>query len=97
MYVLFLNDMRSSNIENIQPAAWAESESELHDLMAREIVPEYVTDERWHRTFRQGGPLEWFNAPFYGARLTQYIPTPEEVAEEHRQVINRLKGELVRA
>lgn len=65
MWVLFLNDMRSSNIENLQPVCRAETRSALDALLQREAVPGY-RDGQWGKSFRQGGPLEWFNPPWSG-------------------------------
>ena len=63
-WILLLNDMRSSNIEILVPVARAENRSDLEALLTREKVTPYRTDDRWCKSFRQGGPLEWFNAPF---------------------------------
>lgn len=65
MWVLYLNDMRSSHIETLTPAVRAESRQQLLDLLERERVESYRSDDgRWAKSFRQGGPLEWFNPPY---------------------------------
>lgn len=62
VYVLWLNDMRASNIENLQPVAWAESSECIEGLLRRERVDGY-RDGQWGKSFRKDGPLEWFNPP----------------------------------
>jgi hypothetical protein len=64
MWVLLLNDMRAANIENIQPVCIAETKQELLNLLEAERVERYTTDNRWGKTYRQGGPLEWMNPPW---------------------------------
>lgn len=61
-YVLMLNDMRASNIENLTAVKASANRQELVDFYETEKVPSYRTDERWVKGFRQGGPLEWFNS-----------------------------------
>lgn len=64
-WFLRLNDMRSSKIEYSEVVCWAETEQELADLLEREKVEGY-DDGKWGKSFRQGGPLEWYNQPFDG-------------------------------
>jgi hypothetical protein len=78
MYVLVLNDMRSSNIEHLTPVACAESYAELEALLSRERVEPY-SDGRWGKSFRAGGPLEWRNPPpnaFGEPPIVQFNPAP---------------------
>jgi hypothetical protein len=63
MWVLLLNDMRASNIENLQPVCRAESYQELLNYVKREQVEPY-RDGQWAKVFRKDGPLEWFNPPW---------------------------------
>lgn len=63
MWVLMLNDMRSSNIENMFPVCRAESYDALLAFVDREKVDPY-RDGPWGKNFRVGGPLEWYNPPF---------------------------------
>jgi hypothetical protein len=65
MWVLCLNDMRASNIENLQPVCRADTREQLESLLHREAVEPY-RDGQWGKSFRAGGPLEWFNPPFAG-------------------------------
>ena len=63
MWVLLLNDMRSSHFEDVHPVFRAETREELDRLLQSEKVSSY-RDGRWAKSFRQGGPLEWFNYPY---------------------------------
>lgn len=63
-YVLALNDMRAGRIQDTYPVCWSEDPEELEALMERESVEPY-RDGTWGKTFRQGGPLEWYNRPFF--------------------------------
>ena len=63
MWVLYLNDMRSSNIEILVPVARASTKEDLKAFVARNEVTPY-DDGGWGKIFRQGGPLEWFNRPY---------------------------------
>jgi hypothetical protein len=62
MYFLYLNDMRSSNIETLTPVAKGSSVEALKAYVESEKVP-YYEDGRFGKGFRQGGRLEWFNYP----------------------------------
>ena len=65
MFVLQLNPMRS-NAENVVPVVRAETEQRLRDFLANETVESYVDEgsaHPWHKAFRKGGPLEWYNPP----------------------------------
>ena len=63
MFVLSLNDMRSSKIEHKEFIGWAETAEPLERLLAEEKVEEYE-DGQWRKSFRKDGPLEWYNTPF---------------------------------
>jgi len=64
MYVLCLNDMRSSKIEILQDVARAETKEQLKAFVEKHKVEPYLTDERWSKVFKQDGILEWFNPPY---------------------------------
>jgi len=70
MWLLQLNDMRAPQIEIMTPVARAESADELMALLTREESTPY-RDGPWHKGFRQGGPLEWFNPPL--GQLDSYL------------------------
>jgi len=63
MWVLLLNDMRSPNIENLSIVGRAETREQIEQFLASEKVDGY-NDGRWGKSYRAGGPLEWFNPPW---------------------------------
>lgn len=60
--VLFLNDMRMAHIEMVEPIAKADSREEIEKFLEAEKVPLYQ-DGPWSKSYRAGGPLEWYNVP----------------------------------
>lgn len=86
MWVLLLNDMRSSKIEILCPVVRAETKQELLDFLAREKVPAY-RDDGWSKNYRQGGPLEWFNPPWGINRDEEFqdVGTEDDWAEGARR------------
>lgn len=72
MFILQLNPMKAGE-NDVSVVARAESPEELIKLMEQEKVPQYQTDGRWVKVFRQGGPLEWFNAPL-GEAMPNGVP-----------------------
>lgn len=62
MWILQLNDMRSSKIEISTTVVRAETKEELESFIERERVEGYH-DDNWGKGFRKDGPLEWFNQP----------------------------------
>lgn len=91
MWVLFLNDMRSSNIENVEPVARAYSKEALEAYLAREAVDGGYSEEtdysgalsrRWGKTYRKDGPLEWYNPPWNdGPEHFRYVGTEQDWVE----------------
>lgn len=80
VWILVLNDMRSSRFEQLTPAARASTREQLVDLMDEERVPSYK-DGSWGKSFREGGPLEWFNQPDqyrFDAHLVDYTEVLEQ-------------------
>lgn len=67
MFILLLNNMKSAKIEYSDEVCWAETREALVEFMRRESVSTYE-DEHYgkcfSKTFRKGGPLEWYNRPF---------------------------------
>jgi hypothetical protein len=66
-YALYMNDMRSSNIEMRSFVCWSRSREALEKLLEDERCEPYSDDSpreghhRWAKSYRKGGPLEWFN------------------------------------
>jgi hypothetical protein len=63
VWLLQLNDMRSPQIEIMTPVLYGHTLEEIRAFVHAERVPNY-RDDRWGKSFRQGGPLEWYNPPF---------------------------------
>ena len=66
IWILQMNDMRDDRIEIMSTIAWAHTHLELLDLVRSESVDLYVDEVNgchWSKTFRKGGPLEWYNIP----------------------------------
>lgn len=64
MWLLRLNPV-TDRAESVRIVAWAETEQQLLDFLQQESVEPYK-DDRFHKVFRQGGPLEWYNPPYNG-------------------------------
>jgi len=60
-YGLMLNDMRESNIENIQCVKVSSNKQELADWYNSQLAESGWEDGRWHKVFKQGSQLEWAN------------------------------------
>lgn len=93
MWFLQLNDMRSAHVEDLQPVFRSESKGTLEKLLTDERVDMY-RDGKWCKTFRQGGPLEWFNAPSANGDAWINVPALVEVVEEESV---RIAAEAARA
>lgn len=68
MWILRLNDMRWAHVEDLATIARAETKEELRAFVDRERVPAYLDEgvnsygpTKFHKCFRKGGPLEWYN------------------------------------
>lgn len=62
LFALVLNPMQD-RAEAQSLIAFSESKEELTTLLRDELVEPYK-DENWRKTYRKGGPLEWFNPPY---------------------------------
>lgn len=61
-YVLALNDMRSSNIENLTAVQFFTDRDAAVAWYEEQLNPDgYWKDGHWGKVFRAGGPLEWYN------------------------------------
>ena len=63
IWLLALNDMRSSNMENLTFVCWSSSMDDLRKFLEYEQVTSYW-DGSWGKSFRKFGPLEWYNPPW---------------------------------
>lgn len=99
IFVLSLSMMRDEKYETSDRiVAWSASREALENFVARERVEPWVDENpamanlngtyRYHKVFRKGGPLEWFNPQ--SARYPESIfpiLSPEEFAEGARQKV----------
>lgn len=101
MWVLSLNDMRNSNIENLTPVAKSATKEELIDFIQRETCEPYVDEidgYRWIKAFKKGGPLEWMNHPYTSEdhRAFQFVGTEDDWAanarKKYRELMNDIPG-----
>jgi hypothetical protein len=89
MWILQLNDMRMPKVEMMTPVARADSREEIIALLERERVESY-RDGQWGKSFRKGGPLEWFNPPWDENECIQNLGTLEEWLDLTRQKWERV-------
>lgn len=74
-YALLLNDMRSSNIENIQVVKMSGTKEELVNYYKSLLVEPYIDEgvpHNWNKTFKRGSELEWFNPVHNLDRMNDY-------------------------
>ncbi len=75
LHILFLNDMRHTHFDDLTPVAWADSLESLKKFVDGQRVPTYKdTPGRWTKTFKVGGPLEWYNPPYDEEQYYRPIP-----------------------
>lgn len=78
LFVLLANRMTHAHVEQMSVVCYAETEQELVDLLDKELVEPY-RDGQWAKTFRKGGPLEWYNRPCEysdGSGITAVVQEP---------------------
>lgn len=74
VWVLFLNDMRMSHIEMVEPVAKGDTREEIEKFLEEEKVPLYQ-DGPWSKSYRAGGPLEWYNVPLASENPIREVDT----------------------
>jgi hypothetical protein len=77
-WILSLNDMRFSHVEELIFVCWAYSIEELKEFVNQETV-EYYKDDKWGKTFRKFGPLEWYNRPWEHDEGKHFLQAPPTV------------------
>ena len=75
-WILNLNDMRFPHVEDLVYVCWANTLEELQAFVNREQVETYK-DDKWGKTFRKFGPLEWYNKPWNEA--DHYLQVPPTI------------------
>ena len=63
VFVLRLNNMREAKCEVLTAVCRAESREALEAYVRSEMAESQYVDGHWHKTFKAGGPLEWYNPP----------------------------------
>ena len=105
MFVLMANPMRD-RFEVLRPVARGSTREALIAFIARERVEHYVDEfpgghgnelERnyaFHKVFRKGGPLEWFNMPDINAAigLAQMRKYPGELLPDRKRMFERYRA-----
>lgn len=81
MWILNLNDMRSSNIETQTTVARADTMEDLQDFLKSQETEPYI-EGRWQKFFKKGSLLEWFNKPFKGEPTFIILRTKEDFLQE---------------
>lgn len=93
MFVLVLNDMRFAQVEQTIGVVRAESSEEILKFLERERVESY-REERWWKSFRKGGPLEWFNPP-YDHELPRMILNVGTLEDWMHKAADRYRDEVL--
>ena len=75
---LFLNPVTASG-QDLAVAVVARSRADLEKVLVDERVEPYV-DGQYHKVFRRGSLLEWYNPPLGELRI-QEVPTRLELEE----------------
>ena len=89
MFILYLNDMRSSNIEILTRIAKADDPTTLHNLMTDCEGP--WADGKWNKYYRKDSPLEWCNPPYDpGTDGVIEVLSIEEYVEDQRKRYQKL-------
>lgn len=98
MWILRLNRMTDPNIEMMTDVAIAETKERLEQFLKEESVPFYqdeVNDRTWGKSFRQNGPLEWFNPPTSYDHNFVKIKTKEEYMQDYDDQLFKMKSRLI--
>lgn len=59
-FMLYLNPM-PANCEKVNLVAIAYEEGKLKQWYRDQFAEKPYQDDRWHKTFKKEGPLEWYN------------------------------------
>lgn len=95
MWMLRLNDMRSSNIENLQNICVAESKEELESFLKNQEAESYNdtgsnsihgSSYTYQKSYKKGGPLEWYNKP-YEFQIDKHVFSLDQYREYCKQLM----------
>lgn len=104
MWLLRLNDMRTSHREGLVTVCRAETREELEELVRDETVEHYTDPAEpkekesylFHKTFRKDSTLEWYNRP-WGDQSYVYLGTKEDHLREASYSWDRMLEEIPEA
>ena len=94
MFALVLNDMRSSNIENLMVVKASENRQELVDFYKQNLAEKPWEDGRWSKAFKKDSPLEWNNPAHNIDELGLYgegIQDAGDISEENALKLRNTK------
>ena len=109
MWILFLNDIRDPKPESVKAVFRAENKDELQALVAREAVAPYeeAIEHMWgkgkvpthSKSFRKGGPLEWYNPPLaaHDRGHFKHMQPVDDVVKKQVEVASKQIEEQIRA
>jgi hypothetical protein len=92
MWVLQLNPM-TANAERVTPVACADTREALEAFLNLQLADAPYQDGQWHKVFRQGSTLEWFNPPF-GDQAFINVPAFVDIGTEDdwaREAVERYR------
>ena len=87
MWILMLNDMRSSKAGHLKAVAKSETKEKLEIFIQSELVDPYREDG-WYKYFRRGGLLEWCNPPTYDDEAFCAVEPIEEIIKKTTESYN---------
>lgn len=61
MFLLRMNDMRSTKSEIMTNVLASDSTDKIRDFVNMEVAEARYQDGQWDKVYRKGGPLEWYN------------------------------------
>lgn len=79
LFVMRLNDMRAPKIEYLTVVCMGTLE-ECRALIDRESV-DWYSDGNWGKSFRKGGPLEWYNPVTEWREQEHFVPLPPKATD----------------
>lgn len=89
-FILYLNDMRSSQIQIVVPVFKSRTREGIENLLKECREKEEWKDGDWRKSFKKGSPLEWYN-PFEGGMYggIREVPSVYELALIHANNLSR--------
>jgi hypothetical protein len=73
MWILRLNDMRSSKIEILTTIGYAETKEALKNFLQSNSTTGYREEDKWWKVYKKGSILEWYNAPYDSDDMYHFV------------------------